>query len=70
MCFDIVDGEPGRRSETKCSGVGVAEDCLNSEDFCCPISLEIMADLVTIATGQSYFWLGLVANVHLGNSSC
>ncbi|KAM2460577.1 hypothetical protein EV2_011962 [Malus domestica] len=52
VLFDVVDGEPGRRSETKCGGEAVG--CFNLEDFRCPISLEIMADPVTVATGQSY----------------
>ncbi|KAM1000390.1 hypothetical protein ACFX2A_007145 [Malus domestica] len=59
-----------KRFETKCSGVSVVGDCLNSKDFRCLISLEIMVDPVTIATGQSYFWSVLVAKVHLGSSSC
>ncbi|KAM0987438.1 hypothetical protein ACFX2A_011728 [Malus domestica] len=56
VLFDVVDGEPGRRSETKCGGGGGGEavGCFNLEDFRCPISLEIMADPVTVATGQSY----------------
>ncbi|KAM1102915.1 hypothetical protein ACFX19_011684 [Malus domestica] len=54
VLFDFVDGEPGRRSETKCGGGGEAVGCFNLEDFRCPISLEIMADPVTVATGQSY----------------
>ncbi|KAM2333933.1 hypothetical protein ACFXTH_011555 [Malus domestica] len=54
VLFDVVDGEPGRRSVTKCGGGGEAVGCFNLEDFRCPISLEIMADPVTVATGQSY----------------
>ncbi|CAN6676102.1 unnamed protein product [Malus baccata var. baccata] len=70
VLFDVVDGEPGRRPETKCSGAGVAVDCLNSEDFRCPISLEIMADPVTIATGQSYDRSSIEKWFRAGNPIC
>lgn len=53
VMFQTVDGLPGPRPETKSSSSEVL-NCLNIEDFRCPISLEIMADPVTIGTGHSY----------------
>ncbi|KAL6189840.1 hypothetical protein ACLB2K_036241 [Fragaria x ananassa] len=52
VMFDTVDGLPGPRPESNSRSEVVS--CLNSEDFRCPISLEIMTEPVTIATGQSY----------------
>lgn len=53
VMFETVDGLPGPRPETKSCSSEVL-NCLNIEDFRCPISLEIMADPVTIGTGHSY----------------
>ncbi|XP_009363533.2 U-box domain-containing protein 19 [Pyrus x bretschneideri] len=69
VLFDVVDGEPGRRSETKCGG-GEAVGCFNLEDFRCPISLEIMADPVTVATGQSYDRCSIAKWFRAGNLIC
>ncbi|CAN6727204.1 unnamed protein product [Malus baccata var. baccata] len=76
MCYcrcvllDVVDGEPGRRSETKCGGGGEEVGCFNLEDFRCPISLEIMADPVTVATGQSYDRCSIAKWLRADNLSC
>ncbi|KAL6192506.1 hypothetical protein ACLB2K_033594 [Fragaria x ananassa] len=52
VMFDTVDGFPAPRPEANSRSEVV--NCLNWEDFRCPISLEIMTEPVTIATGQSY----------------
>ncbi|KAM1437933.1 hypothetical protein COP2_011829 [Malus domestica] len=70
VLFDVVDGEPGRRSETKCGGGGEAVGCFNLEDFRCPISLEIMADPVTVATGQSYDRCSIAKSFRADNLIC
>ncbi|TQD81346.1 hypothetical protein C1H46_033064 [Malus baccata] len=70
VLFDVVDGEPGRRSEAKCGGGGEAVGCFNLEDFRCPISLEIMADPVTVATGQSYDRCSIAKWLRADNLSC
>ncbi|CAN0924025.1 U-box domain-containing protein 19 [Linum grandiflorum] len=45
-------------------------DCLNSDDFRCPISLELMRDPVTIATGHTYDRCSIVKWFRAGNATC
>lgn len=44
--------------------------CLNSDDFQCPISLEVMLDPVTIATGHTYDRSSILKWFKAGNSTC
>ncbi|KAL8106307.1 U-box domain-containing protein 19-like [Apium graveolens] len=43
---------------------------LNSDDFQCPISLEVMLDPVTIATGHTYDRSSILKWFRAGNSTC
>ncbi|XP_073275258.1 U-box domain-containing protein 19-like [Primulina huaijiensis] len=43
---------------------------LNSDDFNCPITLEIMTDPVTISTGQTYDRLSILKWFRSGNRTC
>ncbi|KAK1381482.1 RING-type E3 ubiquitin transferase [Heracleum sosnowskyi] len=43
---------------------------LNSDDFQCPISLEVMLDPVTIATGHTYDRSSILKWFKAGNSTC
>ncbi|KZV23494.1 U-box domain-containing protein 19-like [Dorcoceras hygrometricum] len=43
---------------------------LNSDDFRCPITLEIMTDPVTISTGQTYDRLSILTWFRSGNRTC
>ncbi|XP_021809785.1 U-box domain-containing protein 18 [Prunus avium] len=69
VLFNVVDGERGRRSETKCSSSEVLNR-LNVEDFRCPISLEIMVDPVTIGTGHSYDRSSIMKWFRAGSPIC
>ncbi|XP_010678740.4 U-box domain-containing protein 19 [Beta vulgaris subsp. vulgaris] len=52
VIFDTLDEQIINQSEAKLAGEML--NCLNPEDFRCPISLELMMDPVTISTGQTY----------------
>jgi len=49
---------------------GEVLNCLNPEDFRCPISLELMADPVTISTGQTYDRASIQKWLKAGNLIC
>lgn len=51
MLFGAVDSEVVRHVD-QCSNKMI--ECLNPDDFRCPISLDFMFDPVTLATGQTY----------------
>lgn len=44
--------------------------CLSADDFRCPITLEIMSDPVTIATGQTYDRSSILKWFRAGNRTC
>ncbi|KGN51812.1 U-box domain-containing protein 19 [Cucumis sativus] len=51
MLFDVVDSEAdGHVDECRIENM----ECLNPDDFRCPISLDFMFDPVTLVTGQTY----------------
>ncbi|XP_059643043.1 U-box domain-containing protein 19-like [Cornus florida] len=56
------------QTDTKCSFEMVG--CLNPEDFRCPISLELMTDPVTVATGQTYDRASIQKWLKSGNLLC
>ncbi|CAN1310973.1 U-box domain-containing protein 19 [Linum perenne] len=45
-------------------------DCLNSDNFRCPISLELMRDPVTIETGHTYDRVSILKWFRGGNATC
>lgn len=47
-----------------------ALNCLNPEDFRCPISLELMIDPVTVSTGQTYDRASIQKWLSAGNLLC
>lgn len=69
VLFDVVDGEASRQSDNNSGGSGVL-GALNPDDFRCPISLEIMADPVTVETGHTYDRSSILKWFRTGNSIC
>ncbi|CAK7328950.1 unnamed protein product [Dovyalis caffra] len=47
-----------------------ALSCINTEDFRCPISLELMTDPVTVSTGQTYDRSSIQRWLKAGNMTC
>ncbi|XP_011028587.1 PREDICTED: U-box domain-containing protein 19-like [Populus euphratica] len=47
-----------------------APSCINTEDFRCPISLELMTDPVTVSTGQTYDRSSIQRWLKAGNMTC
>lgn len=45
-------------------------DCLNPEDFRCPISLDLMIDPVTVSTGHTYDRSSIEKWLKSGNTTC
>ncbi|EXB82615.1 U-box domain-containing protein 18 [Morus notabilis] len=68
VLFDVVDGEANRQLNNKCSTEMLMG--LNTDDFRCPISLEIMVDPVTIASGHTYDRSSIAKWFCAGNSIC
>ncbi|GAB4839816.1 hypothetical protein Ancab_020526 [Ancistrocladus abbreviatus] len=69
VLFDVVDIETDRRNLDKGSD-WLTLNCLNSEDFRCPISLEIMAEPVTISSGHTYDRASIQKWFKEGNPIC
>lgn len=70
VLFNEVDIVGDTRPGGCCPGYEVAVSCLNPDDFCCPISLEIMTDPVTIATGHTYDRSSILKWFKAGNATC
>ncbi|XP_068642938.1 U-box domain-containing protein 18-like [Aristolochia californica] len=68
VIFDAVDGRISERLDGKCQGEVI--NYLNPEDFRCPISLELMNDPVTVATGQTYDRVSIEKWLRAGNLIC
>lgn len=68
VLFDAVEGEASRQLSRKCSSEVLIG--LNPDDFRCPISLEIMVDPVTIASGHTYDRSSISKWFWSGNSIC
>ncbi|KAF9624598.1 hypothetical protein IFM89_012020 [Coptis chinensis] len=68
VVFDATDNRSMDRTDSRYEGEDLS--CLNPEDFRCPISLEIMMDPVTIATGQTYERSSIQKWLKAGNHTC
>ena len=66
--FDVVDGEAGQQLDKECSSDVL--NCLNPDDFRCPITLELMTDPVTIETGHTYERSSILKWFRAGNPIC
>ncbi|XP_057806260.1 U-box domain-containing protein 19-like [Salvia miltiorrhiza] len=69
VLFEDYDVEVINQSDARGSNVEVL-NCLNPEDFRCPISLELMTDPVTVATGQTYDRVSIQKWLKSGNFVC
>ncbi|CAM8922174.1 unnamed protein product [Rhodiola kirilowii] len=71
LIFDVVDEQVIKPvSQIGAGGNQAIINHLNADDFRCPISLEIMSDPVTVATGQTYDRLSISHWLKSGNSKC
>ncbi|KAF8399277.1 hypothetical protein HHK36_015142 [Tetracentron sinense] len=68
VLFDVVEGRNSGQLDGRSNGV--VTSWLNPEDFQCPISLELMTDPVTVATGQTYDRSSILKWLKAGNSIC
>ncbi|XP_077237761.1 U-box domain-containing protein 19-like [Tasmannia lanceolata] len=68
MLFDVSDARNNDQSDCRLDGDVL--NCLNPEDFKCPISLELMSDPVTVATGQTYDRASIQKWFRAGNLIC
>ncbi|GMH01618.1 hypothetical protein Nepgr_003457 [Nepenthes gracilis] len=68
VLFDAVDNEIDRNIDNRSNCL--ISSRLNLEDFRCPISLEIMADPVTISTGHTYDRASILKWFREGNPIC
>ncbi|KAG6401677.1 hypothetical protein SASPL_138541 [Salvia splendens] len=69
VLFEDYDVEVINQSDGRGSNLEVL-NCLNPEDFRCPISLELMTDPVTVATGQTYDRVSIQKWLKSGNFVC
>lgn len=70
VLFDDVDNVDSTRQSGCYPSDDVVVSCLNPDDFHCPISLEIMNDPVTIATGHTYDRCSILKWFKAGNATC
>ncbi|XVF54149.1 hypothetical protein PTKIN_Ptkin05aG0157400 [Pterospermum kingtungense] len=68
VVFDKVDYQNADQTDVR-SNMEIL-NCLNPEDFRCPISLELMTDPVTISTGQTYDRPSIQKWFKAGNTTC
>ncbi|CAN0892917.1 U-box domain-containing protein 19 [Linum grandiflorum] len=69
VVFDSIDG----KSNPSIDGGGISDklfDCINSDNFRCPISFELMRDPVTISTGHTYDRGSILKWFRAGNAIC
>lgn len=73
-CRAVLFDEVDNANATQQGGCNPSDElvvsCLNSDDFRCPISLEIMSDPVTIATGHTYDRCSILKWFKAGNATC
>ncbi|KAI3991655.1 hypothetical protein MKX01_038053 [Papaver californicum] len=74
VVFDFIDEHPSSSNNLSVlddgSKPGSMISCLDSEDFLCPISLEIMSDPVIISTGHTFDRVSIQKWFKSGNLIC
>uniref|UniRef100_A0A2C9UT39 RING-type E3 ubiquitin transferase n=1 Tax=Manihot esculenta TaxID=3983 RepID=A0A2C9UT39_MANES len=70
VLFDAVDNKVAQQQQHSSRCDSDLLSCLNSDDFRCPISLEIMKEPVTIATGHTYDRSSILKWFRSGNPTC
>ncbi|XP_057448469.1 U-box domain-containing protein 18-like [Lotus japonicus] len=71
VVMEVVDGEEGNNKKSDASNESeMILSCVSSDDFLCPISLELMRDPVTIETGHTYDRSSILKWLKSGNATC
>lgn len=72
VVMEIVDFEEGKSSKKVDARIETEMilSCVNSDDFRCPISLELMSDPVNIETGHTYDRSSILKWFRSGNAMC
>lgn len=70
VIFETLDKDDQIINQVDVTLGGEMLNCLNPEDFRCPISLELMLDPVTISTGQTYDRSSIQKWLKSGNLLC
>ncbi|KAJ8773793.1 hypothetical protein K2173_008256 [Erythroxylum novogranatense] len=70
VLFDPIDNGIAQLVDLECKFQRDGVRCLNSDDFRCPISLEIMKDPVTLETGHTYDRSSILKWFRNGNQTC
>ncbi|KAK9278017.1 hypothetical protein L1049_027574 [Liquidambar formosana] len=68
VVFETLDCRNVDQADSRCNVE--FPNCLNPEDFRCPISLELMTDPVTVSTGQTYDRSSIQKWLKAGNTTC
>ncbi|XP_004239352.1 U-box domain-containing protein 19 [Solanum lycopersicum] len=68
--FEVLDNGASRQINGGSTNVDQVIRFLNLDDFRCPITLEIMSDPVTIASGHTYDRSSILKWFRAGNSTC
>ncbi|XP_055810282.1 U-box domain-containing protein 19-like [Solanum dulcamara] len=68
--FDVLDNVASRQINVGSYNADQVIRFLNLDDFRCPITLEIMSDPVTIASGHTYDRSSIMKWFRAGNSTC
>lgn len=68
--FDVLDNVASRQINGGSTNADQVIRFLNLDDFRCPITLEIMSDPVTIASGHTYDRSSIMKWFRAGNSTC
>ncbi|CAK8537024.1 unnamed protein product [Lathyrus sativus] len=66
---DFEEGESSNKIDTRIETEMILS-CVNSDDFRCPISLELMSDPVNIETGHTYDRSSILKWFRSGNAMC
>lgn len=70
VLFDVVDSHPSDCRTGRSRSEVMLPNCLNPDDFRCPISLEFMVDPVTVSTGHTYDRSSILKWFRAGNKTC
>ncbi|KAH0675323.1 hypothetical protein KY285_023124 [Solanum tuberosum] len=68
--FEVLDNGASRQINGGSTNADQVIRFLNLDDFRCPITLEIMSDPVTIASGHTYDQASILKWFRAGNSTC
>lgn len=70
LMFDFVDSDERNQNQIRINTHSEILRAINADDLRCPISLEIMADPVTLSTGHTYDRGSIIKWFRSGNATC